>query len=98
MDLAVNRPQAHQLRADDLGALLLERWLSNAKKEPMRESRFTDKQIVAILREADRTSVAETAMKSKSQRADDPRLAQAMRSAGAGRSEAAQGAVDRKAK
>jgi len=64
----------------------------------MRKSRFTDEQIVAILRETDRTPVAETAMKSKSQRADDLYLAQAIRSAGAGRSEAAQGAVDRKAK
>jgi putative transposase len=36
-----------------------------ASEEPMRKSRFTDEQIAVILRECDRTSVAEAAKKHK---------------------------------
>jgi putative transposase len=42
----------------------LGQWLF-ASEETMRKSRFSDKQIVAILREADRSSVAEAAKKNK---------------------------------
>ena len=42
----------------------LGRWLTDSE-EPMRMSRFREEQMVAILRDADRTSVAEAARKNK---------------------------------
>jgi putative transposase len=45
--------------------MAFERWLSDPKKEPMRKSRFSDEPMVAIVREADRTSVTEAATKSE---------------------------------
>ena len=45
----------------------------------MRQSRFSDEQMVAILREADRDSVAVVAKRHGGERADDLHVAQAVR-------------------
>jgi len=48
-------------------------------EEPMKKARFTDEQIVAILREADNTPVAGVAKKAQDQRADGLHATQIVR-------------------
>jgi hypothetical protein len=60
----------------------------------MRKSRFTVEQMVAILREADRSSVAEVARKNKVSE-QTIYVAQALRRPGAGRRQASEDVGDR---
>ena len=57
----------------------------------MRQSRFADEQMVAIVREADREPVADGGQAARGERADDLRLAQALRDAGGERRAPAEG-------